>query len=505
MSIEAELIGILDERIRDGDMKWRNIDMIAYRFGFRGHPCPTLKQVGQKYGLENRQRAGQIVGDHFRSIVNLDDLPSLLRVYELIDSREYWLYADLSQKIAGAELAGDSFYIEGILNLLNEFGFSNLPGIFTPELKSKMSSASVEGSEGFVVDRAFVKEVSPFFNKARRLPGRYGIARPEYLDSWSEANALQRSFLLDQMKHSGKCWTFEGGENPWYVFEDIAANPLLNYSKKVFSLIDRCDVRILAETYHNALKKRSHPYQYPSVEILETYLKTSNHFDCIGNQVMFTGMSEHTKNPIERDLIEYLRSHPNSYFPDIKAYLSTLNYSSSNITQAVTHSPLVHINRDRGPRGHVYNSVAVAEISRRADRYDQIRRRLVGLGRTDESQEVQIRKEQAILREWLFEGRTRCSCAICGEEYPISALVAAHKKKRTECTEVERVDPFIVMPLCLFGCDFLYEERHVIVDKGTVKEGEAFDGGKEGSRYLKRILDRKLDEEWLKGSPSHFL
>ena len=49
MSIEAELIGTLDERIRDGEMKWRNIDMIAYRFGFRGHPFPTLIEVGQKY------------------------------------------------------------------------------------------------------------------------------------------------------------------------------------------------------------------------------------------------------------------------------------------------------------------------------------------------------------------------------------------------------------------------------------------------------------------------
>ena len=505
MSVEAELIGTLDERIRDSDMKWRNIDMIAYRFGFRGHPCPTLKQVGQKYGLDNRQGAGQIINNHFRSIVRLGDLPSLMEVYELIVSRKYWLYADLSQKIAGSELAGDSFYVEGILQLLNEFGFSNLPGIFTPELKSKTSSSSVANSEGFVIDRAFVKEALPSFKNARRLPGRYGIARPDYLDDWSEANALQRSFLLDQMRHSGKCWTYEDGENPWYVFEDIAKNPLLNYSKKVFSLIDRCDVRILAETYHDALKKRSRPHQYPSVEILETYIKTSNHFDSIGNQVMFTGKSDRTKNPIERDLVEYLRGHRNSNFSDIKAYLSRLNYSSSNITQAVTHSPLVHINRDRGPRGHVYNSVAVAQISRRADRYDQVRRRLVGLGRTDESQEVQIRKEQAILREWLFKGRTRCSCAICGEEYPTTALVAAHKKKRTKCTEVERVDPFIVMPLCLFGCDFLYEERHVIVDEGTVKEGEAFDGGKEGSRYLNRILYRRLDEEWLKGSPSYFL
>ena len=356
-----------------------------------------------------------------------------------------------------------------------------------------------------MIDRVFAKEASPLFNKARRLPGKYGIARLDYLDDWSETDAFQRSFLLDQIKHSGKCWTFEDGENPWYVFEDIAANPLLNYSKKVFSLIDRCDVRILAETYHDALKKRSRPHQYPSVEILETYLKTSSHFDCIGNQVMFTGMSERTKNPIERDLVEYLRSHRNSNFSDIKAYLSMLNYSSSNITQAVTHSPLVHINRDRGTRRHVYNSVEVAEISTRADRYDQVRRRLVGLGRTDESQEVKIRNEQAILREWLFEGHTRCSCAICGEEYPISALVAAHKKKRAECTEVERVDPFIVMPLCLFGCDFLYEERHVIVDEGTVKEGEAFDGGEKGTRYLKRILYRELDEEWLKGSPGYFL
>jgi hypothetical protein len=56
-------------------------------------------------------------------------------------------------------------------------------------------------------------------------------------------------------------------------------------------------------------------------------------------------------------------------------------------------------------------------------------RKLLEVG-TDETLEQKIRKEQRILQEWLFKDKEQERCAICGCNYSINTLVAAHKKKR---------------------------------------------------------------------------
>ena len=52
-------------------------------------------------------------------------------------------------------------------------------------------------------------------------------------------------------------------------------------------------------------------------------------------------------------------------------------------------------------------------------------------------------------------------------------MVAAHIKPRSKCTESERVDPAVVMPMCKIGCDALYEINYLTVDDlGTIKRTE---------------------------------
>lgn len=86
----------------------------------------------------------------------------------------------------------------------------------------------------------------------------------------------------------------------------------------------------------------------------------------------------------------------------------------------------------------------------------------------------------------------------------MSALVAAHKKKRSICTEAERSDPFIVFPLCLFGCDYMYESGVLVVEAGVVRASvistDAFDVD-----TIARGLDgRLIDSRWLKGNDDYF-
>ena len=75
------------------------------------------------------------------------------------------------------------------------------------------------------------------------------------------------------------------------------------------------------------------------------------------------------------------------------------------------------------------------------------------------------RTEQSYLRSVNFKNRKYSICGICLREFPVNFLVAAHIKKRTECSDAEKRDyEYISMPMCRFGCDELYEKGYVGVD-----------------------------------------
>lgn len=79
------------------------------------------------------------------------------------------------------------------------------------------------------------------------------------------------------------------------------------------------------------------------------------------------------------------------------------------------------------------------------------------------------RIEQGILRKVLFNQQPVFTCCICQREYLTNFMVAAHIKKRSECNREERLDiENIVVPMCKFGCDDLYEYGYISVDKGVV-------------------------------------
>lgn len=83
----------------------------------------------------------------------------------------------------------------------------------------------------------------------------------------------------------------------------------------------------------------------------------------------------------------------------------------------------------------------------------------------DSTASVKIRREQALLRSMLARGRELADCALCGHQYPLRFLVAAHIKKRSVCTDDERRDlRHVAMLACTFGCDALYEAGWITVD-----------------------------------------
>lgn len=85
-------------------------------------------------------------------------------------------------------------------------------------------------------------------------------------------------------------------------------------------------------------------------------------------------------------------------------------------------------------------------------------------GDLDPSGVARFRGEQAELRRRLFGTAQSAACSLCGEEFPVRFLVAAHIKKRAVCTDAEKVDfSNVAMSVCSFGCDALYERGFLTV------------------------------------------
>jgi hypothetical protein len=123
---------------------------------------------------------------------------------------------------------------------------------------------------------------------------------------------------------------------------------------------------------------------------------------------------------------------------------------------------------EKGHRAHVDDRVAgepvewvVAATKRQFEAIARIP------GDLDREHTVRGRLEQSYLRSKLFGGDEVARCSLCGLSMPVSLLVAAHIKPRSECSRPERLDADnVVASMCLLGCDALYERGLVAVREG---------------------------------------
>lgn len=115
--------------------------------------------------------------------------------------------------------------------------------------------------------------------------------------------------------------------------------------------------------------------------------------------------------------------------------------------------------------------------------------KLDGEEKLDKKYQANRRVEQSYLRNYLFGAFPTGTCGICSNEYPICFLVAAHIKKRSECSRIEKLDvDNIVMPMCKFGCDELFEEGFISVKSGKVVSLVEEETTKSVKEYLKTIV-----------------
>ena len=147
------------------------------------------------------------------------------------------------------------------------------------------------------------------------------------------------------------------------------------------------------------------------------------------------------------------------------------------------------------------SAAQLAKFYRRGEPVDDAARKVfraaaAQLSAGDIKREVLVRKEQAALRKILFRDETHATCALCQDEFPVGLLVAAHLKRRAECTREEREDPANIAPMCALGCDALYERGVVRVINGklTRMPGQQVSGRL--AKLLRTLDGRDLGPLW---------
>lgn len=125
--------------------------------------------------------------------------------------------------------------------------------------------------------------------------------------------------------------------------------------------------------------------------------------------------------------------------------------------------------------------------------YRRIDQALVDLGELDARREVLVRTEQHFLRRHLFGADGVGACGLCGRQFPASLLVAAHVKRRADCSDVERRDyASNVVPMCVFGCDALFERGILAVDgRGQIRWGRRFKLTESAEAYARDLVGER--------------
>lgn len=505
MGIENELADFLESTIKDGANKARDIEIVKFYYGLNESPWPTLEETASRFGVGSRERIRQLLNSKFRDNVSKHSIPSLKDLVDVLKSRDYWLASEFEEEIYNAGIIDRESHLKGIFNLIDDVNLDCGFEFFTPDLKRASRNSMSSSKNIFLIKESNVKAIEKLFKKAQGLPGRCGVAKLNYLE---EELGQYYSLVSLLIESSPTSWVRVIDDENWYIFEN-RDNTIINYCEKVFSVIEYCDAERLAVTFRNALDGRSYKYPYPPAAIIEEYLKSSVYIVNTDSGLKFIG--ETTKlNEIEEDLISFFDSRRKASFPELRDFLSQKGYGHPHILKTTNFSPLVFVDKTKG-RTHYVFSLIGHPISKRDDSsgensYEFYLRRLRALldFGTDETREKMARREQHILQEWLFKDKVHENCAICGKDFNVESLVTAHKKPRADCNDAERLDPYIVMPVCVMGCDYLFENMYIYIDGAEIKRGLPLLDARAESDFIEALVGRSVDSRWLLGNHSYF-
>ncbi len=497
-----EPVGPSERRIaRAIALQERNAHLALEHFGFGSMFWPTLQDIADRYeGLETRERVRQILNACVFERIDGHPRPVSKAVAELVDTRSFWPEGELIDVLSDAGLIYGLEYARGLLEYIQAQDMLTEWHVVKPDLKDVTRQSYREHGQCFVVTTDYRSHLSKVLKRAQMTVGLNGLCRLSHVDD----DTKTASDLLALLKAHNKAWvTFHEG-NFWYTFGD-RQNSLVGNATKTFSLVDHCDLDTLAEMLRNSLHSRSSKFkEFPDAALVRKWITRTDHFRVDGETVFFRGETTEFSE-VEGDLIDILEGQGPQKTSTLRKKLGARGHGDALCSKIVFHSPLIHLDRSGGRKNFLLTlatDLPGQEVSEHDD-YLDFKARLDALESTDKDTTGTIREEQRILSEWIFRGATQARCAICDREFARGALITAHKKKRAHCTETERRDPHIVFPLCIFGCDYLYEKDFLRVIDGQVSHGRAPTGETE-TAIIKGLVGHRVHARWRAGPADYF-
>lgn len=512
MSIESEIREHLGSALRELNTKSRDIELVVYFYGFKDNPWPTLDDAANKFNVgdsdaRRSERPRQIINNKFRTLTRLDDLPSLKGFSQYLNSSSFHSPVELAAYAKDNNLFDGQTNMLSALRLLHDLSDSESYQAYTANLIEITRTAIASSQDFLILKSSIISNARRALKKAKTIPGLLGIAKLAYLKEESIADLIPYDDIVKIIKLNHDSWMVDSYDQQYYLFES-RDNTLINSLEKIKSIADYVDIDMLSLVLRNSLNRRTPPVgrAYPPVETIKHYLSTSKYVEMHDSDALLQIDGEPLTD-IEQAAVEYISESDAHNFPQISAYLSSLGYSKPLIDKTILNSPVIFVDKSKGRNHYSYEitgkkgSIPNSEV----DRYELFRRRLIQVARdgTDKDQETIARLEQHVLREWLFKDKESEECAICQKSYAVSSLRTAHKKKRASCAENERTDPNIVMPLCVFGCDHIYEEKLVYIENGKII-AKANNELYSENEFIKNVVGKTLDSRWVEGSEAYF-
>jgi hypothetical protein len=486
----------------------RDIEIIKSYFGLSNNPMPTYESIGLKYALE-RERVRQIIENKFFQKTSLLDLPELNELVEFIESKTFHTAKEIEDFLCKRKYQKETHsFILLYKNLIQKKFKFNDQSIYSIDLKN-IPLQDFSNKNFIIIKSEVMDKMSSIYKVVATAPGIIGIAN---LNNVFEKNEFPKRYI-DLFKYiiseSNDIWYILNAKSLWYTFEN-RDNNIEHSLGKIKNITDTIELDSLASLVYKTLRFfRTSDYSKAPYDIVYNYLKNSKYLSSINNNFVKLNVQESELTDIEADVIKIFKDSPKEKLDYTYLRNLLLDGHSEDSIKKISYSPIIFRNKSKGRRNYTYRLASDFSYANlledKKERYEIYKDLLRNYeGNTDKENNSKRRTEQRKLRNWLFGNCEKKKCAICQNEYNNQSLITAHKKKRAYCTEEERTDPNIVMPLCLFGCDTLYENGAIWIDKGTVKVNyEIFDETSE-IRYLKKIEGKKLDQEWLNGKEEYF-
>jgi len=513
--IKEELEHFLDLRTKQSTLKSRNISLVMYYLGFDGEISPSLEDCAKKFNVGDQEnparkaeRPRQIINKLFWSKACIEDFPSLSLLDEYLQITPFVTDGEYYEYCVKNNITDMTVHPLSLLRILSEFKKIDGYGIYTSQLDELTRFKARFGDEFYIAKNEHIASYLNAIQEAKKIPGAIGIAKVSYIEEIARSNNLDIKLMLRIMKLDVDSWFGKINGEEYYLFEN-RDNMLINYLEKIASVTKGDEVYKLASVIVNASKSRTAKRgEYPVQDVVEHYLKSSR-FTIVNDDYIELNIEPKKLNEIEELIVHYMESSKTYDPKEVRDYLEqTTGYKSVYINKSTYGSPLIYVDKTKGRKNYRCSLIGSENKNFVINRYESFKQKLLELSKygTDIDIDAKARKEQKVLRSWLFDNKLHAKCAICNSNYSVGALVAAHKKKRSLCSENERTDPYIVMPLCVFGCDNLYERKLVRIrnSKFIACDFEQVLLDSIEYQYLTKLDGGKIDNQWGEGNSEYF-